>query len=243
MQNRLPAASSLCSFSGLLAIGAKEILTEFQDAILRQHSAEVSERIDQRITTDDRTRANDRVTTDLCPVAYNRPKFAQPGRNELGFRFDRDLSAVQSDIGEDDTSTEMDLKTQDGIADVTEVRDVGVVEDDAIFEFARIAEHDPVADDDVFADVAAAPDFTIVSDPGRTLDGRAILDHRSAADVDIFADKGSAHDTSMNGWFQAKLEIAADLLQDIPDLCAVIENCPMFCLIEIKKIRRREHIK
>jgi hypothetical protein len=229
--------------SGLLAIGAMEILTELQDAILRQHSAEVSERIDQRISADDRTGTNDRVATDLCTVAYNRPKFAQPGRNELGFRFHRDLLAVQSDIGEDDTGAEVDLITQHGITDVTEVRYVGVIEDDAIFEFARIAEYDPVADDDVFADVAAASDFAIISDPGRTLDGRTVLNHRSAADVDIFADKRSAHDPGINGWFQAELEIAADLLQDIPDLCAVIENSPMLCLIEIEKIRRREHME
>jgi hypothetical protein len=216
---------------------------ELQDAVLRQHSAEVSERIDQRITTDDRTRANDRVTTDLCPVAYNRPKFAQPGLNELGFRFHSDLPAVQSDIGEDDTGAEMNLITQHGITNVTEVRDVGVIEDDAIFEFARITEHDSVADDDVFTDVAATPDFAIVSDPGRPLDSRAVLNHRSTTDVDIFADEGPAHDPSINGWFQAELEIAADLLQDIPDLCAVIENCPMLCLIEIEKIRRREHME
>jgi len=225
-----------------LAIRAMEILTEFQDTVLRQNSAEVSERIDQGITTDDRTRANDRVATDLCPVAYNRPKFAQPGRDELGFRFHSDLLAVQSDIGEDDTGAEMDLITQYGITDVTEMRNVGVIEDDAIFEFARIAKYDSVADDDVFADVAAASDFAIISDPGRTLDGRTVLNHRSAADVDIFADKGPAHDPGINGWFQAELEVAADLLQDIPDLYAVIENSPMLCLIEIEKIRRREHI-
>jgi hypothetical protein len=220
-----------------------EILTELQDAVLRQNPAEVSEWIDQRIATDDRTRANDGVTANLCPVAYNRSKFAQAGRNELGFRFHRDLLTVQSDIGEDDTGAEMDLITQHGVTDVTEVRDVGIVEDDAIFEFARISEHDPVTDDDVFADVAAAPDFAIVADPGRTLDGRAVLNHRSTAYVDVFADKGSAHDPGINGWFQAELKIAADLLQDIPDLCAVIENSPMLCLIEIEKIRRREHKK
>src|ERR1700733_13188226 len=100
-----------------------EILTELQDAILRQNSAEVSEGIDQRIATDDRARANDGVTTEFCPVAYNSSKFAQAGRNELGFRFHGDLLAVQSDIGEDDTGTEMHLITQDGVTDVTEVRD------------------------------------------------------------------------------------------------------------------------
>jgi hypothetical protein len=225
------------------AIRTNEILTELQDTVLGQNSAEVSERIDQRITTDDRTRANDRVTTDLCPVAYNRSKFTQPGRNQLGFGFHSDLLAIQSDVGEDDTGAEMNLITQHGVTDVTEVRDVGVIEDDAIFEFARITEHDPVADDDVFADVATAPDFAIVSDPGRTLDGRAVLNHRSITDVDIFADKGSAHDPGIDGWFQAELEVAADLLQDIPDLYAVIENSPVLCLIEIEKIRRREHME
>ena len=95
----------------------------------------MSERIDQRIATDDRTRANDRVTTDLCPVANNRSKFAQAGRNELGFRFHSDLLSVQSDIGEDDPCAEMGLVTQHGVTDVTEVRDVGIIEDDAVFEF------------------------------------------------------------------------------------------------------------
>ena len=121
------------------------------------------------------------------------------------------------------------------------MRDVSVVEHDAIFEFARITEHDPITDDHVFAYITAAPYFAVVPDPCRAFDGRAVLDHRSAADVDALADKRSAHDSGVNGWFQAELEIAANLLQNVPYLRAVIENSPMFCLIEIEKIRRRKH--
>ena len=117
------------------------------------------------------------------------------------------------------------------------------IKNDAILEFARIAENDPVANDYVLAHVTAGPDLAIASDPGRPLDGRAVLNHRSIANVDIFADKGSAHDPGINGRFQAELEVAADLLQDIPDLYAVVENSPMLCLIEIEKIRRREHME
>jgi hypothetical protein len=227
----------------LYPVRAMEILTQLQDAVLGQYSAEVGERIDQGITTDYRTRANDGVATDLCPIADDGPKFAQSGRNELGFRFYSDLLTVQSDVGEDDTGAEVDLITQHRITDVTEVRNVGVIENDAIFELARIAEHDPVADDDVFAYITAAPDFAVVSDPGRAFYGRTVLDHGPTSDVDILADKGSAHDSAINGWFQAELEIAPDLLQDVPDLCAVVENSPMLCLIQIEKIRRRKHME
>jgi hypothetical protein len=226
---------------GLMSIRALQILTEFQDAVLGQNAAEVSKRIDQRIATNDRTRADDRVAADLRSIADDRPKLPQPGWNELGLRFYRDLFPIQSNVGEDDTGSEMDLITQHGIANVTEVRNVGVVKDDAVFEFARIAEHDPIADDDVFADVTTAPDFAIVSNPGRAFDGRAVLNHGSASDVDVLADKGSAHDAGIDGRLEAELEIAADLFKDIPDLRTVIENGPVLCLIEIEKIGRRKH--
>jgi hypothetical protein len=38
------------------------------------------------------------------------------------------------------------------------------------------------------------------------------------------------------------LQIAANLLQDIPDLDTVIENGAMLCLIKIEKIRGRKHM-
>ena len=116
------------------------------------------------------------------------------------------------------------------------MRHFGVVEDDAILKFAGIAEHDAVTDDHVFADVTAAAYFAVASDPGRAFDGCSVLDHCSAADIDILTYEGSAHDPPINGRFQTELEIAADLLQDIPDLRTVIENSPVLCLIEIEKI-------
>ena len=121
------------------------------------------------------------------------------------------------------------------------MRYLGVVKDDAIFEFAGISKYDAVADDDVFAYVAATAYFAVVSDPGRAFDGRSVLDQCATADVDIFTDKRSAHDPAINSRFEAELKIAANLLQDIPYLCAVVENSPMLCLIEIKKIRWRKH--
>ena len=160
--------------------------------------------------------------TVLQPISARSPTIApnlrSPVGMKLGFRLYADLFAIQSNIGEDDTGAKMGLITQHGIADVTEVRDFGVIKDDAIFEFARIAEHDAVADDDVFAYITATPYFAVVSDPGRTFDGRSVLDHCSTADVDILTDKRSAHHPGINGRFQTELEIAADLLQNIPYL-------------------------
>jgi hypothetical protein len=96
---------------GSVTIRSEQFLTEFQDTVLRQNSAEVSERINQRIATDDGTRADNCVTTDLCSIADDRPKFAQSGRNELGFRFHSYLLAIQSNIRKDNAGAEMDLVT------------------------------------------------------------------------------------------------------------------------------------
>jgi hypothetical protein len=116
-----------------------------------------------------------------------------------------------------------------------------IVKNDAILEFAGISKHDAVADDDVFTDIAATSYLAVAPDPGRPFDGGAVLDDRTFADIDMLADKRPAHNSGINGGFQAELKIAPDLFEDIPDLRAVIEDSSMLCLVEIEKIRRRKH--
>ena len=67
----------LCSSS----VGSQKVLTQFQDTVLRQNSAEMGERINQRIATDNRTWTDDRVATDLGAIPNDSPEFAKSGRN------------------------------------------------------------------------------------------------------------------------------------------------------------------
>ena len=120
------------------------------------------------------------------------------------------------------------------------MRNFGVIEDDAILEFAGVAEHHTISDDHVFADITATPYFAVISDPGGTFDGRSVLDHRATSDVDILTYERAPHHPGVNSWFQPELQIAANLLQDIPDLDTIIENGAMLCLVKIEKIRRAQ---
>ena len=127
------------------------------------------------------------------------------------------------------------------IPDIVKVGYLGVVEDNAVFKLARIAKNHAVADDHVFPDIAAASDFAVFSDPCRTLNRCPVFDQGPAADVDIFADEGAAKNAPVNSWFEAKLKIACDLLKRIPHVRAIVEECAVFRLVEIKEIPGLKH--
>src|SRR5262245_27429074 len=92
------------------------------------------------------------------------------------------------------------------------------IEQDAVLEFAGVAHHDSVTGDDVFADVTPAADVAILSDPGRALQDRALLDDCSTTDKDRVANEWFPHQFAEHHWFQAKLEIAGNLFQSVPDI-------------------------
>jgi len=127
------------------------------------------------------------------------------------------------------------------IPDIVKVGYLGVVKDNAVFKLARIAKNHGVADDHIFPDIAAASDFAVFSDPGRTLNRCPVFDQGPAADVDIFADEGAAKNAPVNSWFEAKLKIASDLLKRIPHVRAIVEDCAVFRLVEIKEIPGLKH--
>ena len=177
-----------------------------------------------------------RVTADLGSIADDCAELAKARGDALVFVAQMDFLPVQSDICQNHSCAQVGLVAENRIADIIEMGDLGAVEYHAIFKLTRIAKDYPVANDHTFADVTATSDLAIIPDPGWSFNGRTVFNNRPVPDIDHFADKGPSEQTSVDSWIEPKLKITGDLLQDIPDLGRVIEECPMLCLAQVEVV-------
>ena len=68
-----------------------------------------------------------------------------------------------------------------------------------------------------------------------------MLDRRPFADENRAADERLTDGPAMNRRFEAKLKIARDLLESVPDIGGILEKHPMLGVLEIEKIGRRKY--
>jgi hypothetical protein len=218
-----------------------QIVAQLEDTVLREDPTEVCKRINQRIASDDRSRADNRAAPDLRSVADDSPKFSEPGSDQSGFAPDAYFFAIQSNIRKDDSSSEMRLIPEHRIPHVIEMWYFRVIKNDAVFELARISKDNAIADDHVFPDITAASNLAVIPDPGWTFDRRSIFDQGTPADIDILTDEWTAHNATVDCRFEAKLKITSDLLERVPNMRAVIKDRAVFCLVKIQKIPGSKH--
>ena len=91
------------------------------------------------------------------------------------------------EVGNFHARAEMRLVTENGVADVIEMRRLRGIEQQRVFQFARIADHAAVADDDVFAEIGIVADLAVFADDGRAFDHRAVLNDGAFANKNIVA--------------------------------------------------------
>ena len=96
-------------------------------------------------------------------------------------------------------------------------------------------------DDDILADVAAAANLTILANPRRSLQDRALFDNRAAANEHTAADERPADELAEHRRFQTKLQIARDLFERVPDIALVFEQFRVGRVFEIEKLCGRKH--
>src|SRR5882724_224510 len=135
----------------------------------------------------------------------------------------------------------MGSMSQDRVAHVIEMWHLRFIKQDAVFELARVPHHHPVPDDHVFAHVTSAPDVTVLPDPRRPFQHRALLDDRPGSDENRIADKWLPDQLSEHRRFQTKLQIARDLTERVPDIFLRLKQLWMRGVFETEKFRRRKH--
>src|SRR5438105_32549 len=131
----------------------------------------------------------------------------------------------------------MRAMTEDRVADVIEMRHLRFIEQDAILELARVPHHDAISDDHIFAYIAAAPDMTVLSDPRRPFQDRALLYDRAGADENCVADKWLAHQFAEHRRLQAELEVTRDLPERVPNIFLRFEKFRVRGVFEAEKFR------
>ena len=135
----------------------------------------------------------------------------------------------------------MGFESEDRVTDIVVVRHLGSVENEAVLELGRIAGDDTVADDDILADVAPVPDLAVLADPGGPFDHCAVLDDRALADKDGGAHERFADHLAEDPRLEAELQISRNFGQGFPDVFDVVENDPVFGMVQVEKYFRREH--
>ena len=83
--------------------------------------------------------------------------------------------------------------------------------------------------------------MAVFADPRRAFQHRALLDDRAAPDENGIADKRLADQFAEHGWLEAKLQVARDLFQRVPDILLVFEQFRMRRVLETEKFFGRKH--
>ena len=211
-------------------------LMGLQNRVWRQHAAEMGERINHGVASQNRARAYYRVATDLGAITNDGAELTESGCDATVFVSQMDFFPVQSHICQNHSCPQVSFITENGVTDIVKMRDFGAVEHHAIFKLAGVTKDHSITHDYAFADIAATADLAIIPDPGWTFNGRTVFDDGFVTDIHHFANKRSAQQSSVNGWIKPKLEIAGDLLQNIPDLGRVIEERSVLCLAQVEVI-------
>src|SRR5215469_2498461 len=201
----------------------------------------MGERINHGVASQNRARADYRMTTDLGAITDDGAEFAQARCDQFVFVSQTDFFPVQSHICQNHSCPQVGLVAANRVTDVVKMRDLGPVEYYAIFKLAGVTKDCAIANDNIFADITTASYLAIVSDPGRTFNGRTVFDDGFVTDIDPVAYERSAKQTTVHRRIEAELEITGDLLQNIPDLGRVIEEGSMLCLAQVEVVRSREH--
>src|SRR5215469_12388476 len=134
----------------------------------------MGERINHCVASQNRARADYRLTTDLGVITDDGAELAQPRCDRLVFVSQMDFFPVQSHICQNHSCPQVGLVAENGVTDIVKMRDLGPVEYYAIFKLARVTKDCAVANDHIFADITTASDLAIIADPGRTFNGPAV---------------------------------------------------------------------
>ena len=141
---------------------------------------------------------------------------------------------IQADIGENRSGTEVGFVTENGVADIVEVRDLRLVEDEAVLKLTGVPQHDAITDDDILTDVGAVANLASLADPSGSLDHGSVLDDRACSDINRSADEGLADQSAMNARLETELEVGRDLRKGLPSMGDILEDDTVFGAVEIE---------
>src|SRR5881394_2808946 len=131
--------------------------------------------------------------------------------------------------------------TENGIADVIEMRDRGMVEKKNVFELAGVADHAVVPDDYMFTDVGIVANFAIAADNGGALDHRSIFYNGPFSNEHLLPDVSHAFATIAQAGTKIRFEVVLDLWESLPAVFTAFKNAGVIALREIKQVCGSEH--
>jgi len=212
----------------------------FRDHVRGQNAAPEDVRVNHRAASEDAAGVQHGVAAGFRAVAQQRAELAQAGVEGRAVNLHENVSRHQFEVGNFHARAEVRLVTEDGVADVIEVRRLRAVEEQRVFQFGRIAEDAAVADDDVLADVGIVADLAILADDGRAFDHRAGFDDCAFADKNFFAD-ARAGKSFWRILFWHAGEVTFNFLERVPREFAIGKNRGVFGLREVKQVGWFEH--
>lgn len=218
-----------------------KLLREFCDMTCWEVPPPLAAGVDDAISADERTRAEDAVAADLCMVANEGPELAEAsGYGFLGgVNFYEGL--VESHIGKNNSCAEVGFVAENRVADIVEVWNLGFVEDEAVFKFRGISRDDAITEDDIFANVTTVTNLAVLTDPSWAFDHGPLLDHRALTDKDGAAHKWLTDEASVEAGFHAELQVGGDLWKCVPDVLDVLEKGAVLAVAEVKKFVDGKH--
>ena len=200
------------------------------DHVCGQDAAPVHAGINHRAASDDAAGIEHRVAADVAAVAEQRAELAQAGVAWHAVHLHEDISLERFHVGQNRAGAHVRLVTENGIADVIEMRHLAAVEEQRVLELARIADHAAIADDDAFAEIGVVADLAVAPNDGRAFDHHAVFEHRAFADEHILADVGAAFAAIVQARFQIGGKVGGNFRQSLPRELAAVEDRGVFGL-------------
>ena len=106
------------------------------DLFLCENSTPLGAGINNAVSAEDGTGTEDCIAAHLRAITDDGSKFSKTGVNPFSIgRRQLNVPSVQSDIGTNDTGSEMSFVAKNGIPHIIEVGNFTVIEKQAVFEF------------------------------------------------------------------------------------------------------------
>ncbi len=125
------------------------------------------------------------------PVSQHGAQLSSARRETLVAGRDTDLGTVVTEVGEDRSSTQVDITSENRVANIVLVGGSGPGQEDRPLDLRMGADDTAVTDPVTGSQIGAGPDLDIATDPDRAFDDGTRIDSGTGADGDAIADQMS----------------------------------------------------
>tara|TARA_R110002096_G_scaffold46589_1_gene124281 strand:+ start:176 stop:757 length:582 start_codon:yes stop_codon:yes gene_type:complete len=174
-------------------------LLGLHDRLRFQHALPAGAGVNDAVAAENRTGTENAVATDFCVVTDDGAKLPESCIDITIFGIsDDDVGAIQTNIGANDTGSQVAFVSDNAVSDVVKMRYFGSVEKQAVFELAGIAEDAVISANDILPNVGSTADSGACTDPSWPFNDSVRFNDDTGSEVDALTNDSLLMDGSID---------------------------------------------